>query len=127
MQIKGEKIIDLMRGCLTEISATLKELRRQAEAAEAERFPLVKNGVLFSMDMNLAAIHMLGLKLMEAQPTGEVDLAAPERIIIGMASTFMREEIAQLIDDALEGFSVTDDKVADVLAKVEGPGDAPVH
>ena len=127
MKIQGEKIIDLMRGCLTEISNTIKDLRKRADEAEPEAFPVVKNGVLFSLDMNLAAIHMLGMKLMEAQPTGEVELSPTERILIGMSATFMRDDIAQLVDDALEGYAVSDAKVEEAIAKSQGPGDAPVH
>jgi len=127
MKIQGEKIIDLMRGCLTEISQTLKDLRRQADEADAQAFPIVKNAVMYSMDMNLAAIHMLGVKLMEAQPTGEVELSPTERVLIGMASTFMRDDIAQLVEDALEGYRVSDEKVEEVLRKVEGPGEGSVH
>lgn len=127
MKIQGERIIDLMRGCLTEISNTIKDLRRQADESDPQAFPIVKNAVMFSMDMNLAAIHMLGLKLMEAQPTGEVELSPTERVLIGMAATFMRDDIAQLVEDALEGYPVSDAKVEEVIGKLEGPGDDAVH
>ncbi|HDP89967.1 MAG TPA: hypothetical protein ENN42_08450 [Thioalkalivibrio sp.] len=127
MKIQGEKIIDLMRGCLTEISNTLRELRQQADEVDAQSFPIVKNGVMFSLDMNLATIHMLGMKLMDAQPGGEVELSQPERILIGMASTFMRDDIAQLIEDALEGYSVSDARVEDVLARTEVQSGDSVH
>jgi len=127
MKIQGEKIIDLMRGCLTEISNTLRELRNQADEAEADRFPIVKNGVMFSLDMNLATIHMLGMKLMDAQPSGEVELSQPERILIGMSATFMRDDIAQLIEDALEGYSISEARIDEVLGRDEAPGGESVH
>ncbi|WP_156782585.1 hypothetical protein [Acidihalobacter yilgarnensis] len=112
--IQGRMIINVMRGCLSEVSATLKALRGQV--AETKEGDALRNGLFFSLDLNLAAIHLLGIKLMEAEPVGEVDLSGAERVVLGMAGSFMAEPVAQLIDDALEGFAVPDERVSRELA-----------
>jgi hypothetical protein len=116
-RIEGRLIIELMRGCLTEISASLKSLRREAEAGDPQVFPVAKNAVLFSLDMNIAAIHMLGSKL--ADETAAVELTDAERLLIGMSATFMSEPVARLIDDALEGLAVSDERVRRELSASE--------
>lgn len=118
--VRGKRIINVMRGCLSEISATLKELRARLTATgdmDASR-----NGMLFSLDMNLASMHMLGLKLMEAEQAGELELSGAERVILGMAGSFMEEPVSRLIDDALEGFAVPDERV---VRELEGSGHRP--
>lgn len=114
-RIVGRLIIDLMRGCLSEVSGVLKDMRSGLAAEDPERLPQ-RNGLLFSLDMNLAAIHMLGLKLMEAEAAASVELDAAERVIVGLCGSFMDAGLARLIDDALEGFPVPDERVQRELA-----------
>jgi hypothetical protein len=123
--IQGRLIIELMRGCLTEISGNLKSLRRQAEAADPDACPVAKNAILFSLDMNVAAIHMLGGKL--AEHPQAVELSEAERLIIGMASTFMSEPVARLIDDALEGYAVEDERVRREFSGAAPAQSKPLH
>jgi hypothetical protein len=123
--VEGRLIIELMRGCLTEISSSLKSLRREADAADPDACPVAKNAILFSLDMNLAAIHMLGAKLAE-HPVA-VELTEAERLIIGMASTFMSEPVARLIDDALEGYPVEDARVQREFSGGDPPQGKPLH
>ncbi|MEJ2632005.1 MAG: hypothetical protein P8011_00915 [Acidihalobacter sp.] len=119
-RIEGRLIIDLMRGCLSEVSGVLKNMR--AELAEEESGQLMqRNGLLFSLDMNLAAIHMLGLKLMEADTAARVVLEPAEKVIVGLCGSFMDAPLARLIDDALEGFPVSDERVRRELAS-DGEG-----
>ncbi|OBS08041.1 hypothetical protein [Acidihalobacter prosperus] len=117
--IRGRMIINVMRGCLSEVSATLKSLR--AQLAERDEGDALRNGLLFSLDMNLAAIHLLGIRLMEAESAGEVTLSGAERVVLGMAGSFMAEPVARLIDDALEGFAVPDERVGRELGRA-APG-----
>ncbi|APZ44056.1 hypothetical protein [Acidihalobacter ferrooxydans] len=114
-RIEGRLIIDLMRGCLSEVSGVLKNMRGELSEQDPERMVL-RNGLLFSLDMNLAAIHMLGMKLMEAEATAAVELENAEKVIIGLCGSFMDAPLARLIDDALEGFAVTDERVQGELA-----------
>jgi hypothetical protein len=119
-RIEGRLIIDLMRECLSEVSGVLKNMR--AELAEEESGQLMqRNGLLFSLDMNLAAIHMLGLKLMEADAAARVVLEPAEKVIVGLCGSFMDAPLARLIDDALEGFPVSDERVRRELAS-DGEG-----
>jgi VIT1/CCC1 family predicted Fe2+/Mn2+ transporter len=119
--IEGASIIGLMRGALTEISSSLQSLRHQLDAADVESLPVAQNALLFSLDMNLAAIHMLGLRLMDGERSGRVDIGDSERVLIGMSGSLMADPIARLIDEALDGQVVTDDRVAGELGS-EGPG-----
>lgn len=114
-RIEGRLIIELMRGCLSEVSGVLKSMRTELATEDPERLSM-RNGLLFSLDMNLAAIHMLGLKLMEAEGTAAVELEAAERVIVGLCGSFMDAALARLIDDALEGFPVPDERVQRELA-----------
>ena len=125
MKIEGRRIIDLMRGCLTEMSASLKDLRRETEGLEPESLPVARNALLFSLDMNLAAIHMLGVKLMDGVGAGSVELSDSERIIVGMSASFMSEPVARLLQDALDGFPVPDERVTRELG-ADG-GETPLH
>lgn len=127
MKIEGRLIIDLMRGCLTEMSNSLRDLRREAEREAPESFPVSRNALLFSLDMNLAAMHMAGLKLAEGVEAGEVSLADAERVIIGMSATFMREAIARLVDEALEGQAMPDERVRRALGPDAPQGGPAVH
>lgn len=121
-RIEGRLIIELMRGCLSEVSDVLKSMRADLAGQALERMP-ARNVLLLSLDMNLAAVHMLGLKLMEAEGAAAVGLEASERVIVGLCGSFMDAPLAQLIDDALEGVSVSDERVRSVLEDgSEGPG-----
>lgn len=116
MQINGAAKLELMRRCLTEMSAQLKQLRMDADAHEAITFPVMKSGLMFSLDMNLASIHMLGLKLHEAQQqSAPVALAPSEKIMVGMCASFMSEAIAGIMDEILEGVDVPEEKVNAVM------------
>jgi hypothetical protein len=119
-RIEGRLIIELMRGCLSEVSGVLKNMRAELAEEDPERMSM-RNGLLFSLDMNLAAIHMLGLKLMEAEGAAAVELEASERVIVGLCGSFMDAALARLIDDALEGFPVPDERVQRELAN-DGEG-----
>lgn len=112
--IKGRMIINVMRGCLSEVSSTIRGLRGQV--TEADQYDLLRNSLLFSLDMNLAVIHLLGIKLMEAEPVERVELTGSERVVLGMAGSFMSEPVAQLIDDTLEGLSISDEQVDQILS-----------
>lgn len=125
VKIEGQQIIDLMRGCLTEMSASLKALRRETEGVDADALPVARNALLFSLDMNLAAMHMLGLRLMEGVGQGRVEISDSERVIIGMSASFMREPIGRLVQDALDGFAVPDERV--LRERGGGAGEAPLH
>lgn len=114
-RIEGQAIIELMRGCLSEVSGVLKNLRATLSEEDPERLKM-RNGLLFSLDMNLAAIHMLGLKLMGSEGSAEVALEASERVIVGLCGSFMEASVSRLIDDALEGFPVPDERVRQELA-----------
>jgi len=111
MRIEGQLIIEQMRACLTQMSEALKGLREEVAATEAERFPVNRNSLMVPLDMSLVAIHMLGSKLHEAQPGGVVELEDSERIIVGMSATFMEERVASLVEDALQGEPVPDERV----------------
>jgi len=111
--IMGHMIINVMRGCLSEVSTTLKDIRGQV--TKTDQYEPLHNGLLFSLDMNLAAIHLLGIKLMEAESLGRAELTGSERVVLGMAGSFMSEPVAQLIEDALEGLSVSDERVNQIV------------
>ncbi len=117
MKIEGQLIMELMRSCLTELSNTLENLRQESGEAAPEAFPVMRNGLLFSLDMSLAVIHMVGVKLSQAEQTGGVELEDSERVVVGMAATLMPESVAALVDDALEGLPVSDDRVRSVLGE----------
>lgn len=115
--VRGSALLELMRGCLTEVSGFLKQLREDSAKVDAEDFPVVRNGLLFSLDLSVASIHMLGMKLYQAQASGEVQLEESEKVILGMASHFLAEDLAKFIDDALQGYAVDDAAVAEALQK----------
>ncbi|WP_455380465.1 hypothetical protein [Acidihalobacter prosperus] len=112
--IEGRMIINVMRGCLSEVSTTLRGMR--GRCTETDQYEPLRNGLLFSLDMNLAVIHLLGIKLMEAESLGRAELTGSERVVLGMAGSFMSEPVAQLIEDALEGLNVSDERVNQIVS-----------
>jgi hypothetical protein len=111
------------------MSNSLKAMRQDTESKPDAAYAVPRNGVLFSLDMNIAVIHMLGLRLHRAQEEGEVELNDGERVVIGMSATFMGDEVAALIDDALEGHAVDEARLEAILSAGTHPtdGSSAVH
>lgn len=109
-EILGQGIIDLMRQALTEVAKQFQQLRDDITEQTLANQPL-KNGMLASLDLNLACIHLLGSKLANAVPEKKLMLETNERLIVGFCTDFLDERIANIINSALQGNPINDEEI----------------